>query len=181
MSVRGKKEGIIRLIGSFLILLSLILFIITKFYTFNILILYLVSFLIAIFPFLTSILLKLEQDFIVKYSRNVLLILMLMVALLNLITLPFFRWPSIIEFVLIECSDLLLLCCWHYSLSIYKNSKIIFVLSGVGFFVLNIILWISLTQILMINIFQMLTLYSGFFLIISAELIMKKKGLLNYV
>ena len=181
MSIQGKKEGILRILGSFLILIGFILSIIFNIFTLNNFILFLVSLLIVVLPFLVSTLLKLEQDFIVKYSKSILFILSILIVILNVFTLPAYSSLNIINFVLIECSDLLLISCWHFSLSIYKREKIIFVLSGAGYFDLNIILWFSLTQILIITIFQSLIFYVGFFLIISAELIMKKKGLLNYI
>lgn len=181
MSIQGKKEGILRILGSFLILIGFILSIIFNIFTLNNFILFLVSLLIVVLPFLVSTLLKLEQDFIVKYSKSILFILSILIVILNVFTLPAYSSLNIINFVLIECSDLLLISCWHFSLSIYKREKIIFVLSGAGYFDLNIILWFSLTQILIITIFQSLIFYVGFFLIISAELIMKKKGLLNYM
>ncbi len=181
MSVRGKKEAIFRIIGSFLILIGIVLSVFFNFLALNNLLLYLITILIIIPPFLVSIFLKLEQDFIVKNSTKILILLIILVAVLNLITLPLNSMLLIIRFALIESSGLLLLSCWHFSLSIYKRDKLIFVISGISSFILNIILWFILKHLFTISIFLILTLFLGLFLIISAELMMKKKGLLNYV
>ena len=181
MSVRGKKEAIFRIIGSFLILAGINLSVFFNFLALNNLLLYLVTILIIIPPFLVSIFLKLEQDFIVKNSTKILILLIILVAVLNLITLPFNNMLLIIRFALIESLGLLLLSCWHFSLSIYKRDKLIFVISGISSLILNIILWFIIKHLFIISIFLILTLFLGLFLIISAELIMKKKGLLNYI
>ena len=180
MIIHGKKGGIFRLLGSFLILLSLILAILFNMLAINLLF-YLLLITIVAPLFLLSILLKLEQDIFVKNSRKILLLLTAVAVVIN--TIVFFSYNTllIIKFVLIECSDLLLICCWHFSLSLYKGRKMIFVISGLISIVLNGLLWLSLGEILVILVFLMPSLLLGMFLIISAELIMKKKGLLNYI
>jgi hypothetical protein len=181
MSIHGKKEGIFRILGSFLILLSLILSIFFNILALNDLLFYLLL-IIVVFPlFVMSVLLKLEQDIVVKNSAKFLLLLTVVVVVVNIIVFFSYNIMSIMKFVLIECSDLLLICCWHFSLSLYKRRKIIFVLSGIISFVLNSILWLSLGEILVIIVFIMPTLLLGILLIISSELMMKKKGLLNYI
>ncbi|NVM46522.1 MAG: hypothetical protein HWN79_16570 [Candidatus Lokiarchaeota archaeon] len=181
MSIRGKEEGIFRLIGSFLIFVSLILSVFFYFMALDNLYLSLISTLIIIPPFLMSVLLKLEQDFIVKNSLIFLILLIIVVVVLNLVTLPFYSILHIIRFVLIESSDLLLISCWHFSLSLYKKNKLIFIIGGFSNVVLNVLLWLSLKHLFVVSISLILTLIFGLFMIISAELIMKKKGLLNYI
>ena len=181
MSIRGKKEGFFRLLGSFLFLLSLITSFFFNFLALNDVLLYIVSCIIIVPLFLISILLKLEQDFAIKNSRIFLFLLIMILATLNLIILPFYDMVLIIRLLLIESSGLLLLSCWHFSLSLYKRNKLIFVISGISSFVLYIILWLSLNHLFIISTFLTLTLFFDLFLIISAELMMKKKGLLNYI
>ena len=181
MSIQGKKEGFFRILGSFLILLSLILSILFNILAVNNLLFYLLL-LIIVFPlFLLSVLLKLEQDVFVKNSSKLLLLLTAVNIIINIIVFFLSNSILIIKFLLIECSDLLLICCWHFSLSLYKRRKIIFALSGLLSYVLNNILWFSLGEILVIIIFLMPTFLLGLFLIIFAELRMRKKGLLNYI
>lgn len=181
MSIRGKKEGFFRLIGSFLILVSLILSVFFNFLALNNLFLSLISVLIITLPFLISILLKLEQDFVVKNSVKILILLTIIVVALNVVTLPIYSILFIVRIAIIESSGILLIVCWHFSLSIYKKNKLIFILSGFGSFGLNMLLLLNLNHLFVISISLMLTLFLGIFLIISAELILKKKGLLNYI
>ena len=181
MSIHGKKEGFFRILGSFLILLSLILSVLFKILVINNF-LFLLFFIMLLLPsFLLSVLLKLEQDIFVKNLRIFLLLLTAMNIVASIIV-PFICSAILaIKFVLFECSDLLLLCCWHFSLSLYKNRKIIFLLSGILSFCVNSILWISFGNIIVMITFLVPTLILGICLIIFAELSMKKKGLLNYI
>lgn len=181
MSIHGKKESFFRLFGSFLILISFILSILFNILAINNLLYYLLVIIIVLPSFLMSVLLKLEQDIFVKNSQKFLLLLTVIVVVINIIVFFSYNTLLISKFVLIECSDLLLICCWHFSLSLYKRQKLIFILSGLSSFVLNDILWLSLGEIGVIIIFLMPTLLLGLFLIISSELMMKKKGLLNYI
>ena len=181
MSIRGKKEGFCRLIGSFLLLLSFILSIFFSILALNEAILSLILIFIIIPPFLMSILLKLEQAFIVNISTKLLILLATLVVVLNSVTLPINSDLLKTRFVLLESSNLLLISCWHTSLSIYKKNKIIFIVGGSTSFVLNVLLWLSLKHLFIISISLMLTLFFGLLLITSAELIMKKKGLLNFI
>ncbi len=181
MSIRGKKEGLYRLIGSFLLLLSFFLSIFFSILVLGDLILSLLLILMIGPPFLMSILLKLEQNFIVKNSIKFTILVIIIEVVLNSITLPIYSNLLIVRFVLIESLDFLLIVCWHFSLSLYKKHKLIFIIGGFSSFVLNILLMLNLNHLFIINISLMLTLFLGLLLIFSAELIMKKKGLLNYI
>jgi hypothetical protein len=179
MSIHGKKEGFLRIFGSFLILLSIFLSVLFIILAQNTLQFYCLL-IILFFPFALSVLLKLERDFFVKNSNVFLLLISAVIILINIII--FFTLNSLlIIFALLECSNILLICCWHFSLSLYKKGKIIFVLSGLGSYILNIILWLYLEEIIVILAFITPTLILGLFLIIFSELLMRKKGLLNYI
>jgi len=181
MSIRGKKEGFCRLIGSFLLLLSFILSIFFSILALDEAILSLILIFIIIPPFLMSILLKLEQVFVVNNSIKFLISLVILVVVLNSVTLPINSDLLNIRFGLLESSNLLLISCWHFSLSIYKKNKLIFIIGGLTSFVLNMLLWSSLKHVFIIGLILLLTQLFGLLLIILAELIMKKKGLLNYI
>lgn len=181
MSIHGKKEGFLRILGSFLILLSLILSFLFKILVINNLLFILLFTMLIVPSFLLSVLLKLEQDIFVKNLKIFLLLLTFMIVVANIIVSIIYSALLVIKFVLFECSDLLLICCWHFSLSLYKNRKIIFLLSGFLSFFVNYILWISLGEMIVMIIFLTPTLILGIFLIIFAELSMRKKGLLNYI
>ena len=183
MSIQGKKEGICRLTGTTLIFISLALSIIFNFFILNNLILYLILILINVPPLILSILLKLELDVITKNSLKFLFTISTIVISLIIVTI-FFNSFLMIKFVLIVNSNLLLTICWHFSLSIYKKKKIIFIFSGTGYCILSFIIWLAnfvLHSILVLILFPLVLVLIGIMLIIVAELSMKKKGLLNYI
>ena len=177
MSIQGKKEGICRLIGTILIFISLALSIIFNFFILNNLILYLILILINVPPIILSILLKLELDFITKNSLKFLFTISTIVLSFIIVTI-FFNSILMIKFVLIVSSNLLLISCWHFSLSIYKKKKIIFIFSGTGYCILIFILTLAnfvSYSFLIVILFPLLLVLIGIMLIIVAELSMKKK------
>lgn len=184
MSIQGKKEGICRLTGTTLIFISLALSIIFNYFILNNLILYLFLILINVPPLILSILLKLELDFITKNSLKFLFFTISTIVISLIIVTIFFNSFLMIKFVLIVSSNLLLISCWHFSLSIYKKKKIIFIFSGTGYCILIFILWLAnfvSYSFLVLILFPLLLVLIGIMLIMIAEIIMKKKGLLNYI
>ena len=192
MSVFGKKEGIRRLKGSIILLLVIIISIPFNYFILNNSLLYLFFILICIPPFILSIFLKLEQDFIVKNSSKILLITVL--TIISLIIIVGFFIPSLmIIFVLVVSSNLLLIICWHFSLSLYKKHRLIFIYSGSGYCFINLFLWFAhfilniftysmlFYHLLAVILLPLLLALIGILLIVFAELSMKKKGLLNYI
>jgi hypothetical protein len=183
MSIQGKKEGICRLIGTTLILIGLVSSILFNYFILNNSLLYLLFILIGIPPFLLSIFLKLEQDFIVKNSLKILLVIVT-INISLIITAVFFSSFLMILFALIVSSNLLLVSCWHFSLSLYKKNKLIFIFSGLGYCIINLFLWFAnfiLNNLFFVILLSLLLVLIGIMLIIVAELSMKKKGLLNYI
>ena len=183
MSIQGKKEGICRLTGTTLILIALVLSIFFNYFIINNLLLYLLFILIGIPPFILSIFLKLEQDFIVKNSSKILLIIVT-INITLIITAVFFSSFLMIKFALIVSSNLLFVSCWHFSLSLYKKNKLIFIFSGLGYCIINLFLLFAnfiLNNLLFVILGPLLLALIGILLIILAELSMKKKGLLNYI
>jgi len=183
MSIQGKKEGICRLTGTTLILIGFVLSIPFNYFILNNSLLYLLFILIGIPPFLLSIFLKLEQDFFVKNSSKILLIVVTVVITFIIIAVFFISF-LMIKFALIVSSNLLLVSCWHFSLSLYKKNKLIFIISGLGYCIINLFLWFAnfvLNNLLVVILLPLLLALVGILLIIVAELSMKKKGLLNYI
>ena len=175
MSIEAKKEGILRLIGSVLILISLFP---TVFLDILILNCPIVTYIIisTISPWmLLFILAKLEKEIVVEYFLYYVIFALVFTGGLILIGLNACIGTDFrIYFILITISYVLLLFCWHYALSIYKKEKIIFIISGIGYVILRIPLF--MWQLIEIIIFIV-----GFCLIIIAERKMKKKGMLNYI
>ena len=183
MSIQGKKESICRLTGTTLILIGFVLSIPFNYFILNNSLLYLLFILIGIPPFILSIFLKFEQDFIVKNSLKILYIIVTINISLIIIAV-FFNSFLMIIFALIVSSNLLLVSSWHFSLSIYKKRKLIFIFSGLGYCIINFFLWFTnfiLNNLLIVILLPLILALVGILLIIVAEFSMKKKGLLNYI
>ena len=148
MSIKGKTESISRLVGSILILISIVLEICLGFLILNNLLISLMLVLITAPPFMLSILLKVEQDFLVKNATKFSLLLLSEIIVLGFLIPVFFSLSLAIKFYLISSSILLLITCWHTSLSLYKNIKIIFFLSSFGYFVINTLIFLNLIFLL---------------------------------
>jgi len=184
MSIKGKKEGIYRLLGSIILLISLVLGLLLGFLTLTNPFLSITLILITIPPFVLSILLKLEQDFFVNNARRLLYLLLIEIVVVNSITFAFYNTSLAFTTVITSSSIILLIICWHFSLSIYKINKIIFFICGISYILINIPILldsISVSHLFMINLTLIISVSLGLFLIISAELMMKKKGWLNYI
>jgi len=184
MSIKGKKEGICRVLGFIILLISLVFGYLLGFLTLNQPFLSITLILITIPPFVLSILLKLEQDFFVNNARKFLYLLLIEMVVVNSITFAFYNTFLALKTVIISSSIILLIICWHFSLSIYKKNKIIFFICGISYIIINIPILldsISVSHLFIINLILIISVSLGLFLIISAELIMKKKGWLNYI
>jgi hypothetical protein len=183
MSIQGKKEGIFRLTGTILIIISLAFSMIFNYFILNNSVLYLILILINVPPLILSILLKLELDVITKNSLKFIFTISTIFLSLIIVTI-FFHSILMIKFVLIVSSNLLLIICWHFSLSIYKKKKLIFIFSGTGYCIIIFILWLAnfvSYSFLVFILIPLVLVLIGILLIVVAELSMKKKGLLNYI
>ena len=184
MGIKGKKEGIYRLLGSILLLISLVLGLLLGFLTLNNLLLSITLILITVPPFALSILLKLEQDFFVNNAKRFLYLLLIENIVVNSIIFAFYNTSVALTSVITSSSIILLIICWHFSLSIYKKNKIIFFICGVSYILVNtpiLLDSVSAYHLFIINLILLIILSLGLLLIISAELIMKKKGWLKYI
>ena len=91
---------------------------------------------------------------------------------------------SILSFIVITISNLFVISCWHFSFSIYKKEKILFIITGLGYILTTVSFKIySLnTQLgLYIGSIPLFCVILGMCIILIAEARMKKKGLLNYI
>jgi len=192
MGIQGKKEGINRLKGSMMLFIVIFISISFDYFILNNPLLYLLFILICIPPFILSIFLKLEQDFIVKHSAKILAIIATIT--ISLVIIANFFIPSLMFlFALVVSSNLLLISCWHFSLSLYKKHRLIFIYSGSGYCIINLFLWFAhfilnifthsmlFYHLLVVILLPLLLALIGILLIVVAEISMKKKGLLNYI
>jgi len=184
MSIKGKKEGIFRLLGSILLLISFVLALVLGILTLNNTLLSITLILITVPPFILSIFLKLEQDFFVNNTKIILYLLLIENIILNSILIAFYSTSTALNAVITSSSNILLLICWHFSLSIYKRNKIIFFICGISIFILQFLILLnsfSVSHLFIFNLILIITVSLGLLLIILAELIMRKKGWLKYI
>lgn len=180
-SIKGKKEGLLRVLGMVLILISVLASIIFDFFLLD-LIAYVLTIIVLIPWFLLIVVLKLEKDFFVDNMSKLFIGLGIYSAIIIIIGL-IIGLSATLLFIVAIISNILIIFCWHFALSIFKKEKIIFLIGGIGYCVLTamfrVLLFIGLN--LLLGIAPLLLVALGIILIIIAEMRMKKKGLLNYV
>ncbi len=180
-SIKGKKEGLLRVLGMVLILISVVASIIFDFFLLNLTI-YVLIMIVFIPWFILIVLLKLEKDFFVDNMSKLFIGLGIYSAIIIIIGTIISIYGMLL-FIAVIISNILIILCWHFALSIFKKEKLIFLIGGIGYCILTaifrVILFIALNLIL--GIAPLLLVALGICLIIIAEMRMKKKGLLNYV
>jgi hypothetical protein len=85
---------------------------------------------------------------------------------------------------LITSSNILISISWHYSLTIYKNKKILAIMGYVLFSFLTIYIRSNYSNNpfdLVLSLVPLMMITCGLLIIIITELIMRKKGFLKYL
>ena len=183
MSIKAKKLSLIRLFGAALILISLFSSLFLDFFVLTNLFL----FLLIIFFNLPWMILSFGLKFEINYMRNNLLKISIILGILSIIiaiTGILIDLVTSTLFIVVLLSNFLLLICWHYSPSIYKKEKVWAIIGGISYAILTIIFILNILIYLfgiLTGLIPILLLSLGFFLILLMELVMKRKGLLNYV
>ena len=181
MGVKAKGKTFLRILGAVLIFIGLISSSIFRISLFTDIIAYLIGSLIF-FPWLAFlILLKLELGFFTSKSKvlfSFLTIYSLIIILINFTLDISSAFLILLEFLI----NFLLLCCWNFSLSIYKKKKILFLTTGLSYILIYIIYSLKINilnyPIIIVNIVIMIL---GFMIILIIELYLKRKGLLKYI
>lgn len=177
MSLIAKKAGILRLVGSVLILITFVLLISFSFWILNDM-LALILLIGLIIPWaLFSGLLKLEKTFFTNNGAVILIILIIFSITMPLII----HFLITLDFIIIFISSICCLISWHFSLSIYKIKKIIFLMSGLSSIGASIIISFLSFRIFPFLVIEILLLTIGMMVIMISESWMRKKGLLNYI
>ena len=183
MSIKAKKLSLIRLFGAALILISLFSSLFLDFFVLDNWLL----FLFIIFFNIPWMILSFGLKFEMNYLRNNLLKISIILGILSIIIAIIGIIIDLVTstlFIVVLLSNFLLLICWHYSASIYKKEKVWAIIGGVSYAILTIIFILNILIYMfgiLTGLIPILLLSSGIFLILSMELIMKRKGLLNYV
>jgi len=166
MSIKGKTESISRFVGSILILISIVLEMCLSILILNNLLINLMLILTTVPPFVVSIFLKLEKDFFVKNARVLSYLLLIELIVLNSIIIAYYNIFLVLSAIRLSNSIILLIICWHFSLSIYKKNKIIFFICGTCFVFLNLPLFldsISFSHLFIINLILIISVSLGCF------------------
>ncbi len=185
MSIQAKKEGLMRVCGMVFILFGVIISIILDVFVLNDGVLFSFILLITISWFFLIIFLKLEKDIFVDNALIISIILVIISTIFIIVGSFISSSESIaVSFIFLSISNVLIITSWHFAISIYKKEKIFFTLGGISYCILTLIFRISslIAQIgWLLGITPLLLVIVGICLIIIAETIMKKKGLLNYI
>jgi hypothetical protein len=125
---------------------------------------------------------KLEIDAIDAH-RPIFLIVSIVIAVVLEIILTFvltISWNSFGIFYLpLIGAGILLVICWHYTLSIYKNEKKRFIVAGIGYLGLWIGFGYSLVALLILV--PTILVVAAMVMTLVAEQKLKQKKLLNYI
>lgn len=177
MGIKAKGESLSRIIGMVLILIGLVLSIFLDFLVIINALLIILLILIETLWFIFSLFLKLEKNFFIEHVIKISIILSCFSIVLIILGIVFSTANStFFLFVFKVISNLLIIICWHFCLSLYKKEKLIFFFSGTGYIIITLIYGITAFAVIPL---MLITL--GIVIIIISEILMKKKGLLNYI
>lgn len=182
MGIQAKRESLFRIIGMMLILIGFTISIFLDILVVGDPLIIILFILIEISWFFLSLFLKLEKNFFVDHFFQIFLVLSCFSVFLIIIAFLLSSTNSVFfAFISKVISNLLIIVCWHFCLSLYKKEKLIFFFSGVGYVLLSLIYGIKLLIIYYYTLIPLIFITTGIVFIIISELNMKKKGLLTYI
>lgn len=182
--IRGKKFATLRYIGNGILLISFIYMLILDFLirASPLSIIY-EACMIFIWVFYIS-LLKMETTVV---KSRMLISFVSFIGISIIISLIFLFYESNAQFclnILDIMPTILLIMAWHYSISIFKKEKIIFILLLLLVLLLSLFnkIWVYISIYGgFIGLFPYFLILSGMSCILLAEEALKRSGLLNYV
>lgn len=180
---KGKKLSLLRLFGASLVLISLFSSLFLDFFVLNNWFLFLILLTFNLPWLILSISLKFEINFLRRNLLKISIILIIFSIVMAIFGIVISQSTTFL-LLIIMISNFLLLVCWHYSVSIHKREKLFSIIGAIIYVLVYCFFKVSILVSLfgfLTGILPLLLLFLGFLLIFSTELIMKKKGLLNYV
>ncbi len=181
MSIKAKGRTTLRIIGSLMILLGLILSIFLNIFLVNNIIGNLIILIIIIPWLMFSTALKIELNFFINNTKKV--AIALVIYSISIMFIPIIlSWSIFAIVIIITFLNLLLLLCWHFSLSIYKIKKLVFLVSGLGYIIG--IFWMNLmiiSAVIVVIVFNLIIIFLSLILILGIEYNLRKIGYLNYI
>jgi len=176
MSMPGLTKNILRMVGKVLNIIVLIILLINNFQLYN------EIFNLSLIFILIGVLFLAIQFYITKDfwddNRRILMAIIILGTFI----------PSIYEiikiqylFILIVISEYMLVFVEHYSLSIYKKEKKIFMSFSIIIEILLTIYQIIMDQFIVLLLIGQIILLIGLVLILKIESMLKKQKLLNYI
>lgn len=184
MGIKGKWEIFFRLFGMILFLIGIIFTVILDFYLLQDILVYIFLIIIPLLLFSLIIGLKLELKTLMKNQLMVLIIISMFSSIILIIGSIISHQQSIIPiFLFLTISNSLAIISWHFSLSLYKKKKFIFIIGSIVYVFVSFFLRI---QVLMknfgiIGLLPFIIITIGIGTIITAEIILIKKELLKYI
>ena len=178
MSLKAKRKTVIRIFGSILILIGLILSII-----YNLLLNIVpiqVTLIIAPWIFICT-LLKLEFSLAVSNKKMIILIISIYTIGIYILTMV---WNTLnfLNLFCITITILALLVCWHFSLSVYRKEKIYFIVGGATYIMFTFFYRIHLEFLFNIELMiEVIFVSFGMILILLIEYLLYRKGYLHYI
>ena len=125
-SIKGKKEGLLRVLGMVLILISVLGSIVFDFFLLDFTT-YILTLVVFIAWFILIVLLKLEKDFFTDNASKFFIALGIFSVVMILIAIMIGVSASLL-FIVVILSNILIIFCWHFALTIFKKEKLIFLI-----------------------------------------------------
>ena len=182
MYIQARRESLSRIVGMILILIGFILSFFLDIFVELSPLLFILLILIETLWFIFSLCLKLERTFYIEHLFQIFLFLVFFSICFTILGVLLNNLSSN-GFIFKIISNLLIIVCWHFCLSLYKNEKIFFLLSGVGYVSLSLMYGIKILSLKIggYAIIPLVLIISGMVIIIISEIIKKRKGFLNYI
>ncbi len=185
MGVLAKREIYIRFIGLFFFLLGLIFSAVSDFFLFQDKLIFILLLIINLVIFSFIVCLKLELNFIRENFLRSFIIICVFIITIFIVSLDYIlRKALCVEFIFILGSNILIFISWHYSISIYKKKKLIFIFGFIIYVFITFFLRLRklIDQIgLIMSLLPLILIISGVTVILLTEISMIRRGLLKFI